>query len=133
MHAAVAAGGLLVGDLLGWAKVCASSPTTNQRTFLDVIISTLLGPAFVLRELPEDVRWKRSNDRFVIAWASAMIAMMTLVVACSTSLTYIIVATLVGLDTLLQANSRLGAVAILSRQSAVMTRYLVAGGRSDAY
>jgi hypothetical protein len=134
LHAWFAGLGLLVGDLLGWSRIMLSSGRISRlRTSLDVVVSTLLGPAYVLRELPNDVRYKRGDDRFVIAWAVAMITLMSLVVVSSVDIVYTALAVLVCLDTLIQSNRRLGVVTLLSPQCDAMTQYLVSGGRSDAY
>lgn len=132
-HVAVAGACLLAGDVLGWIWI-ALHPGREYglRTPLDLVVASILGPAFVLRELPREVSSKRRDDRFVICWAAAMILLMGATMLFADALEYSMLGLLVACDALIQANNRVGAFAWSSIQCDAMTYYLSNGCMPDA-
>jgi len=132
-HAVIAGVCLLAGDLLGWIWI-ALHPRREYglRTPLDFVVATILGPAFVLRELPREVSSKRRDDRFVIFWGAVMVLLMSTTMIFSAELEYAMLGLLIVCDALIQANNRLGAFTWSSIQCDAMTYYLSNGYMSDA-
>jgi hypothetical protein len=124
---------LLVADLLTWAWIFINARSEYKPSFPDIALATLLGPAFVLGELPESVYKKRSRDRFVGAWTAIVVSLMLALMLTATSLKYLFLAAAVACDALIQANQRVGALGLLSKQRRIMTQYLHEGTRTDAY
>lgn len=127
----MALSGLVIADILAWSLIATDSRPRYERTVLDTVIATLLGPACVFRELPNDVRYKRRDDFVAVVWTVALLGMMTGIAILSSSLVYAVLAVLVGVDAIIQANSRIGASALLARQFAVMTDFLSRASRSS--
>ena len=131
-HVLVAGACLGCGDLLGWMWIVLHPRRRyGLRTPFDFVVATILGPAFVLRELPREVSSKRRDDCFVIFWGVAMVALTIVALVFIDDLKYSILALVLGGDALIQANNRLGAVSWSSTQCDALTTYLSNGSLPD--
>jgi hypothetical protein len=115
--------GLAIGA--GWVQIFwRRSSMPPHLSMLDVFVSSLLGPVYVLREMPRNRSGKRRDDRFLFVLATCYGALLIHVAASSYDAVVWVLSAGCFLDLFVQSNRRVGYLAVLSLKAKTLGRFL---------